>query len=491
MMFFLPHVLGHQGSVVPAYARIHLLTAITRVQLMLIASRGLRQYTVPEFRQIYDEGYIAVFRCMELIHQAHHDRVFARKSARHAKKPDKNPRPKRYCSNHRRYKPVALSDTSTDSTDEEFQVGGLHYYSHGILNLVHQHWPLQVQSAGSFRVHNTEAAEGKHKTCMTLPAKRVRHFDTNRTFTGMQSYLQDNLLFTTLDQRTSRNTSARTIKPGVNLPLRRLLGNLITNVTMGTDLESVRQQTSFIHDEVRVARLELLDLLCHKLGLPKTQSSYTKLEGVQWSFGQKMVLSCGTTYWATDTQYAYYTNHNSRRRRDNFLLHGFEEKIVRGRRVKTALCCQAVCFLHLQSFAHLNLDIPAHVKPWIVDDSLSLILVRWFSAHPTATDRNSLGLPLCPGPLRDNHALWRYSKLPKDRPVLLKNGRPSRYFDEQSFIFGKTRAQQLKCLESESRAYYDLIRPCEIQKKIHICPEFVADSHTHSDTWLQTINLPM
>ena len=40
-----------------------------------------------------------------------------------------------------------------------------------------------------------------------------------------------------------------------------------------------------------------------------------------------------------------------------------------------------------------------------------------------------------------------------------------RYFDEQSFLFGKTRAQQLKCLESESRAYYDLIRPCDIQKK--------------------------
>ncbi len=68
---------------------------------------------------------------------------------------------------------VPTSDTDTASTDDEFDVGGLHYFSHGMLNLVHQHWPLQVQSAGGFQVYNTEAAEGNHKGCMTLPAKRV------------------------------------------------------------------------------------------------------------------------------------------------------------------------------------------------------------------------------------------------------------------------------------------------------------------------------
>ena len=108
MMFFLPHVLGHTGSVVPVSARIHLLTAIARVQLMLIACRGRRQYSVPEFRQIYDEGYVTVFRCMELIHEAYHDRDFARKSDKHEKNPDSNPRPKRYCSKHRYF--VHLTD---------------------------------------------------------------------------------------------------------------------------------------------------------------------------------------------------------------------------------------------------------------------------------------------------------------------------------------------------------------------------------------------
>ena len=388
----------------------------------------------------------------------------------------------------RRFEPVGPSVTDTDSTDEEFRVGGLHYYSHGMLNLVNQHWAMQVRSAGGFNVHNTEAAEGKHKTCMTLPSKRVRYSDNNRSYTSMQSYLQNNLLFSTLDQnRPGATTTQLKVKPGVKLTLRRLIDNSVTEVCMGTDLKSVRQQTCFIHDEVRVARVELLDLLCAKLNLPKTQSSYTMLERLKWSFGQKMVLPCGTTYWATDTQYRYFTDHSSRRRRDNFLLHGFEEVLVRypgGRRawVKTALCCQAVCFINLESFVGSQVPIQPHIRNWI--------LVRWFSPHPTATDRNSLHLPLCPGPLRYNHALWRYSKLQKPRPVLMQHGRPSRYFNEQSFIFGKTRPQQLKCLESESRAYYGLIRPCDIKKIAYFCPEFETDSYTHSDTWMQTINIP-
>ena len=399
------------------------------------------------------------------------------------------------CVDRRRFHPVGPLDTDTDSTDEEFQVGGLHYYSHGVLNLVHQHWAVQAQSAGGLNVHNTEAAEGKHKNCMTLPAKRVRHSDNNRTYTSMQGYLQNNLLFATLDERRPRNTNQRKFKPGVKNVLRRLIGNLVTEVTMGTDLKSVRQQTRFIHAEVRVARVELLDLVCAKFGLPPTQSSYTTLERLEWSFGQKLVLSCGTIYWATDTQYTYFTDHTSRRRRDNFLVHGSEEVLTKGSdgrrvRLKTALCCQAVCFLNLQSITKSDLVLPPDIQDWIVDDSLSLILVRWFSPHPTATDRNSLDLPLCPGPLRDNHALWRYSELTKNRPVLMQHDRPTRYFNEQSFVFGKTRAQQLKCLESESRAYYDLIRPCEIQKLAHMCPEFDTDSCTHSDTWMQTINIP-
>ena len=391
---------------------------------------------------------------------------------------------------------VPTSDTDTASTDDEFRVGGLHYYSHGTLNLVHQHWALQVQNAGGFQVHNTEAAEGNHKDCMSLPVKRVRHSDYNRTYLAMQKYLQNHLLFSTLEQMRppKKSSCRRNVKPGVKLPLRSLIGNVVTEVTMGTDLKSVHKQTSFLHDEVRVARAEVLDLLCSKLTIPPTQSSYDKLERLQWSFGQKMIVPCGTTYWATETQYSFYTDHSSRRRHDNFVVHGSEEVVVtladgRRERRKTALCCQAVCFINLQSIADLQLVLPADIQQSIVDDGLDLILIRWFSPHPTATERNSQDLPLCPGPFSINHCLWRYARSRRDRPILYKDGRPTRYFNEQSFIFGKTRAQQLKCLASERRAHYDLILPCDIKKPAHMCPEFDTETHLHTDTWMQTITL--
>ena len=389
------------------------------------------------------------------------------------------------------------SGTDTASTDEDFDVGGLHFYSHGVLNLVHQHWVHQVQCAGGFRVHNTEAAEGNHKSCMTLPAKRVRHFDSNRTYLAMQKYLQEHLLFSALDRVKPRKkiVGKRILKAGVKLPLRRLIGDVVTTVVMGTDLKSIHRQTSFIHDEVRVARAELLDLLCVKLSLPKSQASYTKLETLQWSFGQKLVLPCGTTYWATDTQYSFYTDHNSRRRRDNFLMHGHEEVLVKlsdGRREhrKTALCCQAVCFVSLQRIAGLKIDIPDYIEDAIVDDGLNLMLVRWFSPHPTASERNSQDLPLCPGPLSINHCLWTYARSTRDRPVLInRDGQPTSYFNEQSFLFGKTRIQQLRSLESERRAYYGLVLPYNVKKTAHMCPEFVVNTHMYADAWMQTITL--
>lgn len=73
--------------------------------------------------------------------------------------------------------------------------------------------------------------------------------------------------------------------------------------------------------------------------------------------------------------------------------------------------------------------------------------------------------------------------------MLIKDGRPTSYFKAQSYLFGKTRRQQLCCLESESRAYYDLIRPAAVKKMTYMCPEFEIDTHKHTNTWLQTINL--
>ena len=73
MIFFLPHVLGRRGLLLPEEIRASMLTVIARVQLIYIASRGRRQYTTSELRQIFDEGYIVIFRALEHIYQVYHE----------------------------------------------------------------------------------------------------------------------------------------------------------------------------------------------------------------------------------------------------------------------------------------------------------------------------------------------------------------------------------------------------------------------------------
>ena len=367
---------------------------------------------------------------------------------------------------------------------------------------MHQHWSRQAESHGGFNVHDTESAEAHHKSCMVLPAKRVRHFNYNKTCEGMQKYLLEYTLFDAVKSHLHAGvtTKERGVVSAVRVPLRRLVGGKIYDVTMGKNLHTVEIQQTIIHDEVRIARCELLDLLCAKLELPFTQASYIKLEGLQWKFGQKLIRSDGEIYWATDTQYSFFTGNNSRRRRDNLILYGDEMvnvKLLNGRREprKTALCCQAICFINLHKLSDVfSVDtLPADIQEEIDKDgdgSLTLMLVRWFEAHPTAIERNARHMPLCPGPFGINHCLWKYATTRSERKVLINDGRPTKCFNDQIFLFGKTRRQQLKCLENESHAYYDLALPSSVVERAHMCPEYEFDTVVRTNTWLQTINLP-
>ena len=281
--------------------------------------------------------------------------------------------------------PANLSNdtaTDTDSTPERCFVGGLGKWSHGKHHLVHQHWVSQLQSAGSFDVHDVEAAEAYHKHCMKLPSLRVKHWtDENKTHHDMQKFLLRDLLFRALKKE---------ITPFATPQRRKIFGvtKTLTGVVMGADLAAVDVQGSILHPEVRLARVEILDLLCFKFNVPGCRTSYTLLGGLQWDFGQKYTNSDGQVYWSTDSQYGYSS---SGHRRDSLLLHGSVDTEIRladGQIVErqTGLCCQAVCFVTLTGMQTvLHLPLPKDIKKEITDDSLTLVLVRWFEAHPTAT----------------------------------------------------------------------------------------------------------
>ena len=191
--------------------------------------------------------------------------------------------------------------TTTDTSDDDL-VGGLGKFSHKEISLSHQHWVEQVISAGSFGVHCTEAAEAMHKTCMKLSSQRVRHFRQNRTQKSMLDYLRRYTLFEELTELQPPpppvQNARRRQDISVLLPLQCDSGYVL----MGHDLQTVQRQQQFLHPEVRLARVELLDMLCERLDLSKTRQTYSCMNRLQWTFGQKLVLP-GSTYWATDTQY--------------------------------------------------------------------------------------------------------------------------------------------------------------------------------------------
>ena len=149
----------------------------------------------------------------------------------------------------------------------------------------------QVIGAGSFNLHDTEAAEAAHKTSMGLASLRVRHLSDTKTHSNMLQYL---CYYTTFEQLKLKipafNSTAKRrllIRPGIKLPLMEFIRGVGTfKVEMGDNLQSVDTQKRFLHCEARIARVELMDLVCDKLGFSKSRRSYAALARLQWSFGQ-------------------------------------------------------------------------------------------------------------------------------------------------------------------------------------------------------------
>lgn len=377
------------------------------------------------------------------------------------------------------------------------KVYGLGKFSHGVYNLVHQHWVMMLEALGGFNVSDTEGPEAYHKTCMRLAAQRVRHLETRgrTTHDSMRQYLLRHLLFTTLHEVVYPPEMEGRPPPkiGVKKPLRQLIANQVRPVLMGPNLASVAMQSQILHPEVRITRVELMDLLCGLLEIHACPSSYTFLESLEWTLAQKLVTP-DRVFWATDSQYTTSAQ-KSGSRRDNFLLHGTvptEVQLPNGHKEEraTALCCQAICFISLGNTNALrHLRLPQKVQQGIVEDCLTLVLIRWFEPHPTATQRDSASMPLCPAPFCINHALWQFARTSRGRQCLVQDdGTPTLLFENQRHMFGKSRGKQLKCLQRESHAYYGLVLPSNIHRVVHMYPEFENDSCNPSDIWLQTIN---
>ena len=127
--------------------------------------------------------------------------------------------------------------------------------------------------------------------------------------------------------------------------------------------------------------------------------------------------------------------------------------------------------------------------PWSTDKSY-FMLVRWFEAHPDAWERDDMCRPLCPGPLRHNHCLWRYAVTQRPRRIMTsQDGTPSPIFTSQSYMFGAdTRTRNLRWSE-EQHEYYGLVSPSSVLSTVSMSREYHSNNMSHVDSWLETVTI--
>ena len=214
---------------------------------------------------------------------------------------------------------------------------------------------------------------------------------------------------------------------------------------------------------------------------------------------QKYFTDDDIAYWATDSQYTVTSDASRCKRRSIFKMAGAELADVilpdgSKEQRQTTLCCQAVCFVSIAGIAGvlntMNADLAEDMVTEVQDDCIDFALVRYFSPHPSAYERDTGLRPICPGPLRLNHCLWKFSESPRFRRSMCnRDGTPSRSFVEQGHIFGDTQTERDEIFEKEKCAYFGLLSPKSVERTVHMTPEFVDDTMLLSDTWLETVTL--
>ena len=337
------------------------------------------------------------------------------------------------------------------------------YYSHGRSCLTHHHWPEQYVYAGGLNVHDVQGPEAAHKFNMHLTSLRVRHADYNQTQESMLDFGCDHTVFNELKHVlheagvlvTRKRKTPRLKSPGVFMPL------CFDNNFAGPD----EIGDTFLHADLRLQELEVAYIICQKLQLPQTEEGFQKLHNLKIVFGRKLILRDGREFLATNE------------RRDMLRLKGS----VAG----NALCGESICFV--------SIDNVKSISPQYAEDSHTYVLIRWLQPHSDSWERDSLGRPVCPGPLLVNNCLWEYSKIPVPRRAMvsLRNAsRPSASFLRHKHLFGATTEEQNSLRTQEQNAYYALVRTDTIENTMNMCPLFVKNSSIFDcQNWLQTVTL--
>ena len=144
---------------------------------------------------------------------------------------------------------------------------------------------------------------------------------------------------------------------------------------------------------------------------------------------------------------------------------------------------QVIMFVRISGFgADLGIELPVSLRnPTTNTKSVVLALIQWLSPHPNAILRDAERRPVCPPPFDINHALWKYSVLPRPR-ACLQRANVERHL---SMFRGCTDNEKRGHANSLRRARYDLVQVESIDQFMNCTT--IDNDH---ETIMQTLTLP-
>ena len=378
------------------------------------------------------------------------------------------------------------SDSDTESTDSNYTWGGSGKFEYSSKALPHAlvHYAELLMRAGHHQSFCTAVVESVHKIFIKKAAIYSQTVAShNRSFVAMLEWVLWQTLWEAVialidkqepvvcsesissDAASSRDSTT----DSVDGPLWKQLGDPLRRATTNWSETSFSRgrlkaewSSSFIDDNVRLTRLELLTIFCSKFRIDPTPHNLRKvMSTLAWEF-------FGTLRTNVSSVSRKFVAHSPRfKDRHDFVR-------VKGTYDNTCLSVQLVAFIKISGFSdaaeHAGLKLPKEFRSPFFHNEESVVfgLVRWMSPHDDSLLRDGQLRPVCVPPLDINHAMWTFSMA--QRPLLTPSTihRNILYYDE-----------------SEKHARYDLLEPECFESFINC-----TLVNKNKNTILETITLP-
>ena len=243
---------------------------------------------------------------------------------------------------------------------------------------------------------------------------------------------------------------------------------------------------TIICSDILVSRKELLQLLAEKLRVPRNQSGMRLVAKCVHSIDRHVTVTTVSKlklhYWGCGTYNC--VDRQPIARQTWVEVEGYD-RFGSSRRLTSRLAF-VVCAINLRKFRSvMGVTLPPELREIENPDSATFFLIRYAAPHTSATLRGPQHRPLCPGPLKNTHCLWTWASRPESHTRGCFRPRP---WSRHRRHFGSTNDQQEKLMESNARAWYDIIQVTNIKSYANVQKD--PDPYLDGDVFLQSCVCP-